>query len=227
MTNEINNTSVLSQYSLQETVEPTGQQELNQSDFLSLMTTQLKNQSPLDPMDNQAFVGQMAQFSTVGGIAEMVSSMDSLASSLQNNRALDASVLVGRDVLVPSDVGYLTEAGDTLHGSIDTTTDAYTALNIFIRDASGQLINTLSLEPNQGGETRFTWDGLDSSGNPAAAGLYNIFAEGKNTQGNGVGLGTHLYANVDSVSLSGTNNTMTLNLAGLGAAKLSDIKEVG
>lgn len=68
------------------------QKQLGQTDFLRLMTTQLKQQDPLDPVDNQAMVAQMAQFSSVAGISEMNVSLKSIADQISAQTALLADI---------------------------------------------------------------------------------------------------------------------------------------
>ncbi len=68
------------------------QKQLGQTDFLRLMTTQLKQQDPLDPVDNQAMVAQMAQFSSVAGISEMNVSLRSIAEQISAQTALLADI---------------------------------------------------------------------------------------------------------------------------------------
>ena len=74
--------------------------DLGQEDFLHLMLTQLKNQDPFKPMESGEFLGQIAQFGTVQGLAGLQTSFDSLSSSLVSNQALQASTVVGRSALV-------------------------------------------------------------------------------------------------------------------------------
>ncbi len=92
--------------------------ELGQAEFLELMTAQLRFQDPLEPMENGDFLGQIAQFGTVSGINELNTTFNSLNSSFQSNQALQASTLVGRKVLVPSEIGYLGATGG-LSGSVE------------------------------------------------------------------------------------------------------------
>ena len=70
--------------------------DLGQTDFLNLMMTELKNQDPTKPMDSSSFLGQLAQFGTVSGLANLQTSFDSLKTSLVSNQALQAASLVGR-----------------------------------------------------------------------------------------------------------------------------------
>ena len=79
--------------------------EMGQEDFLKLMTTQLQNQDPMKPMENGDFLAQIAQFSTVDGIGKLQESFEALSGSLHSNQALQASGLIGRNVMVPSNAG--------------------------------------------------------------------------------------------------------------------------
>ncbi|HET8691826.1 MAG TPA: flagellar hook capping FlgD N-terminal domain-containing protein, partial [Steroidobacteraceae bacterium] len=78
--------------------------ELGAEDFLKLMLTQFQNQDPLKPLDNGDFIGQLAQFGTVTGLTQLRQDFGSLADSLVSNQALQASSLLGRDVLVNQSV---------------------------------------------------------------------------------------------------------------------------
>ena len=91
--------------------------ELGQTDFLHLMLTQLKNQDPFKPLDSSEFLGQLAQFGTVSGLAQLQTSFDGLASSLTSDQALQASGLVGRSALVPGAEALL--ANGKLSGAVD------------------------------------------------------------------------------------------------------------
>src|SRR5688500_14063521 len=71
-------------------------------EFLTLMTTQLKNQDPMKPLEGTEFIAQLAQFGAVSGIQQMQTSMETLAASLRSTQALNGATLVGREVLAPS-----------------------------------------------------------------------------------------------------------------------------
>ncbi len=198
-------------------------QELGQSEFLSLMTTQLNNQSPVSPMDNQAFVAQMAQFSMVSGITEMQQSFNSLAQSLQSNRALEASVLVGRDVYVDGNTTALREGG-TAGGAVEVG-EPVDSVTVSIMSQSGSLVKTLNYGPNADGYQKFEWDGLDSSGKPMPPGNYTISATGRSGS-ESFALETTVRARVESVNLR-SGSEMSLNLAGVGERTMASIVEIG
>lgn len=197
--------------------------ELGQAQFLALMVAQLKNQDPMQPMQNGEFLSQMAQFGTVSGIQDLQKSFGSLATALQSNQALMASSLVGRTVLAPGNAGYLA-AGGAVGGAVDLPASTSDVV-VNITDGSGQLVQRLDLGAQSSGTVRFTWDGTTAAGTPAAPGVYQVSAQALD--------GTTPYApdtlveaRVDSVSLGGSNG-LTLNLAGLGAVNLSDVRQIG
>ncbi|HUO80429.1 MAG TPA: flagellar hook capping FlgD N-terminal domain-containing protein, partial [Steroidobacteraceae bacterium] len=96
---------------------------MNQLDFLNLMMQQLKNQDPTKPMDESAIMGQLAQFGTVSGIAQLNSSFQTLSSQLVSNQALQASSLLGRNVLVTGSAAPLASGG-SVHGAVSVPAGA-------------------------------------------------------------------------------------------------------
>lgn len=197
--------------------------KLGQSEFLDLMITQLKTQDPFKPMENGDFIAQMAQFSSVTGLAELQQSFDKLATSLQSNQALQASSLVGRSVIVPSAIGTLPQGGN-MAGAIDLpASSADVALNI--QDSSGQVIRRLELGSQSAGELYFNWDGITNSGEPAQPGRYYISAEGQ-IGGDNVALETLVSTSVESVTLGQGGNGLTLNLADGSVADFASVREI-
>src|SRR5262245_23594956 len=126
--------------------QPERKAELGQEEFLNLMITQLKNQDPFKPLESGEFLGQLAQFGTVSGLAGLQTSFDSLASSLVSNQALQAASLVGRSALVESDVAALAENG-SVEGAVDVPS-ATGGVGVEVRDATGQVVKHLPLGPH-------------------------------------------------------------------------------
>ena len=111
--------SALDQYQIDSDRFATGD-ELGKDQFLELLVAQMNNQDPLSPQENGEFIAQLAQFSTVEGIGNLNTSMESLLSGYQSSQALQASSLVGRTVIVPADQAVVdTEAG--LEGQLTAT----------------------------------------------------------------------------------------------------------
>lgn len=207
--------------------------ELGQSAFLELMITQLENQDPLSPQENSEFIAQLAQFSSVESLDKLNNNFDSFATNFVANQALQASTLVGRSVTVPSDRTELTADG-VVSASIDVPASSG-EVSVDIFNQSGSLVDRINLGVRPAGELVLRWDGIQAEVNGemldwqsqlpqgAPAGTYN-FEVTTRVDGDTTELGTALSANVNSVTV-GANGTLTLNLAGIGAVSLNDIKQ--
>lgn len=197
--------------------------ELGQNEFFELMVAQLKHQDPMKPMESNEFLGQMAQFTSVNGIQEMSKSFADLASSLQSSQALQASTLVGRDVMVPGTASALA-AGGALRGGVELP-ESTDALTVRITDPAGQVVRTLNLGPAPAGMTSFAWDGLTEAGDAAPPGAYALQAS-YDKDGQAMGAQTFVAAHVESVSLGRGGQAPVLNVAGLGPMPLADVREI-
>ncbi len=197
--------------------------QLGQAEFLNLMITQLKNQDPFAPMENGDFISQMAQFSSVTGLAELQQSFDKLATSLQSNQALQASSLVGRTVLVPSATGTLSSGG-SIRGALELSASSG-AVGVTITDSSGQVIRRLELGPQSAGGVYFNWDGLADNGQPAPEGRYFVSANAE-INGSTVALETLMSASVDSVTLGQGGQGLRLNLTDGNVVDFSSVREI-
>jgi flagellar basal-body rod modification protein FlgD len=198
------------------------EQTLGQEQFLELMITQLENQDPFKPLESGEFLGQLAQFGTVSGLAELKSSFADLASALVSNQALQAAQLVGRSVLVASSDAQLEEGAD-LEGAVELP-NASSSVRVQIRDASGQLVRELDLGASPGGVAKFQWDGTTDGGEPAEPGRYGVTAhyfDGGEIRS----AATLIHAAVESVRLG--QRGLAVQLRGLGEVPFSSVQEIG
>jgi flagellar basal-body rod modification protein FlgD len=196
---------------------------LLQEDFLKLMTTQLQNQDPFKPMESGEFLGQIAQFGTVSGINELKDSFNAFSGSITSNQALQASMMVGRNVSVSSDIVRL-EANSSVNGSVELpqSTDA---LTVEILDEAGQVIRRVDLGPTAAGSQKFSWDGTMDDGTIAPPAFYAVRASAR-IDGGQTALETLVDARVESVTLGKFGQGPTLNVAGVGSIGLDEIKEI-
>ena len=207
------------------------EKNMGQDEFLTLMVTQMKNQDPMKPMENGEFISQMAQFSAAKGMREIKESFTSLAEALQSSQALQASSMVGRDVLIPGNQAKLTEEG-VLKGSVELKTNS-PELEVSILDSAGQILKKIHLGRQQAGKVDFTWDGeidkgLNSPDAPrtqAAPGLYQIRAHSL-IDGKPDPVDTLVVDKIESVSLGKGLKSVTLNLGINGSSTLSKVKEI-
>ncbi len=195
--------------------------DLGQQDFLHLMLTQLKNQDPFKPLDSGEFLGQLAQFGTVSGLAGLQTSFDSLSTSLISNQALQAASLVGRSALVETSTMAIA-AGQPVAGAVDLPAST-SALTVTVRDSTGQVVRTIPLGANPEGQASFVWDGTTDSGGTAPAGRYTFGAEFRS--GSTIEAGTTLLAApIDSVKLDSTG--FSVELRGVGEIPFSSVREI-
>ncbi len=222
---EIDPKQIYSQLGLNKTqkTDQKAPDELGQDDFLALMTAQLKFQDPLKPMENGDFLAQMAQFSTVSGINDLNQAFNSMSSALQSNQALQASTMVGRDVLIPGDRSRLGES-DPLVAAVELDQPAKQVV-VNITDANGQLVQRLDYGLQPAGLLDIRWDGQMADGSRAAPGLYTVSAELH--QNDGINSGPIFsQARVESVTLGQAGQDLTLTVSDLGDIPMSQIRKI-
>ena len=198
-------------------------ENLGQSDFLTLMITQFQNQDPFEPMDNGEFLGQLAQFSTVNGIETLNDSFAGLSGSMQDNQALQAAGLVGHSVLAVTNIGHLGDSGP-LKGAIELESSA-SNVQIDITDENGALVQQLNLGQQPPGMVNFSWDGIDSTGNRAGTGHYQVSARvirGTNIES----AVTVIESQIESVTLGQFGGGMSLNLSGGQSMPLGQVYQI-
>lgn len=203
----------------------TGSQTLGKDAFLQLLVTQLKNQNPLDPQDNSAFVAQLAQFSSLEGITTLNDTVSSIAGNYNSSQALQASSLVGRSVIVQTNNIQIDDPTKPVNGSVNLTSSIASG-TVTIADKDGKTVRTIDLGSRAVGNSSFTWDGKDSSGTAVPVGAYTIKASTP-IDGKATDLAVYLPATVNSVTLSQTGGELMLNLAGLGPVALSKVQTIG
>ncbi len=203
--------------------------DLGQDDFLQLMTTQLMNQDPFAPMESGDFLAQMAQFSTVSGIQDLQNSVESLLSTLRSDRVLQASSIVGKQVLVDGDSAQLVASqgvdGKPGPGSLTGAVQVPAGvgnISLSILDAQGQVLHTQNLSASAEGLVDFNWDGQLADGSYAPSGSYRVVAQAL-VDGEPQALLVQTAARVDSVSLA--DEAIMLHTA-QGSIALDDVSRI-
>lgn len=158
-------------------------QELGRDAFLRLLTLQLQNQDPLDPVKNEDFVAQLAQFSSLEqltsinetlGADQSVAATDSVRIAIDSNTAVG---LMGREVQVSTNsIDYSGDGSKRIGYNLEGPADNVT---IRIFDGSGNLIQTLVDGDPQQGNASIVWDGKDAEGDEVGAGTYLLVPDAK------------------------------------------------
>lgn len=188
--------------------------------FLTLLTTQLKNQDPLSPMENAELTSQLAQISTVNGVEKLNATLQTLLSGMTETQAMQAASLVNRGVLVPGNAMVLGEQGGI--GGLELTTAA-DEVTVTIKDSNGLVMRTLNLGEQESGVHPFVWDGVTDSGEAAAVGNYTYSVSAK--RGTESSEATALaYGLVQAVTRNGS--TLSLDVGTLGAFTMTDVKQI-
>lgn len=201
------------------------EQSLKQADFFALLTEQLANQDPTKPVDNDQLVAQMTSFTMADGISQLNERFGNFASSMTSNQALQASSLIGQDVLVMGNIGHVAESGKGVTGVIVNEQTAQNA-KIAIQNSQGEVVRTMDIGTLAAGNIEFNWDGTDQNGNPLPPGDYAVQVQG-NVFGEATSLPTAINRHVDSVSLAGAGQGVVLNLDGDVSIKLDDVIQIG
>lgn len=197
--------------------------DMGMEQFLSIMVAQLRNQDPMNPSDSGEMFSQLTSFGTVKGITELSNTMETFAADMKSFQALQATTLVGRKVLVPSTMGYMTEQ-DNLKGSIAVEAPV-SNLVMRIKNEKGETVRTMNLGAHDVGLTDFEWDGLNDDGVKQENGVYSITAEAV-VGNNNTSFQTLVLGNVDSVTVGQGVEGLMLNLAGLGGVPASWALEI-
>lgn len=142
-----------------------------QNRFLKLLVTQLKNQDPLNPLDNAAVTSQISQISTVTGIEKLNTTLETLLNTFSEGQSMQAAGLLGKSVLVAGSQLALTagtaSGGVNLGGPADS-------VKLSILDAAGRVVQSQELGGHEAGNFSFVWDGKSDSGAAVPDGKYSF-----------------------------------------------------
>jgi len=197
---------------------------MDQTAFLTLFTTQLKNQDPTDPVKNEAFVAQLAQFSQLEATTAMKTSMDALVASMSNDRMLGAASLMGKQVAVP-DGPVVVNGSNISQASINLPVGA-DGIQLQVFDYNGSLVRSQILGPQPPGDVVLTWDGKTDTGSTVNDGIYTYVAN-VNSKGQMSKPTINTYATVNAVKSAGTSDgAMLLEVAGGKTVNISDVKRI-
>jgi flagellar basal-body rod modification protein FlgD len=191
-----------------------------QDRFLKLLTTQLKNQDPLNPMDNAQMTSQLAQISTVDGIEKLNATMQKMMANTVDAEAMQAAGMVGRNVMVAGSGLQLTESGAVSGVQLDGYADK---VSVTVKDSNGLVIRTLNLGDLDAGLHNFTWDGNTDAGARAANGGYSISVAATRA-GEKISATALQLTSVQSVTRGSSG--LTIDVGSLGQLTLADIKQI-
>ena len=189
--------------------------------FLKLLTAQMQNQDPLDPMDTAQYTQQLVQYSQVEQSIEQTATLKEMLAAFGTQNLMQASSLVGAQVETSSATSGLS-AATPAQWTWSATRDV-TSMTATIKDDKGKIIDTLPITAT-GAAGAFTWDGTTSAGKKVDPGLYTLELAGVDASGAKVAATAHAFGKVNDVEL--VNGTVKLTINGLTVAT-SDLLRIG
>ena len=199
-------------------------EEMGQQQFLQLFTAQLQNQNPLDPVKNEAFVAQLAQFSSLEANLAMKDSLNAMVTSQAADRVMASASLIGKSVAVPGGAVNVTDGvgGDGVvnlpYGSAGMKVD--------ILNSKGVAVREIIYGPQAAGDFALRWDGKDANGETVPNGDYRFVAQAV-VQGENATVDVNALAKVTAVSTSSVDKSLILEFVGGKTLPLADVTRIG
>ena len=201
-----------------------GSVEADTNKFMTLLVTQLKNQDPMNPLDNAQLTSQLAQLSTVTGVNKLNTTLESLKSSYQSSEAMQASAMIGHSVLVAGNYVDLSKSQGVMGVDVGTAADS---VKLIVTDTTtGKDIDTIDMGAKEAGTYPLLWDGIPSGESAAVKdGRYLIRVE---ATAKGEALKDAKALSLDTVASISSNATtgVKLNLPTKGIVTMADIKQI-
>jgi len=189
--------------------------------FLLLLTTQLKNQNPLDPLDTNQFTSQLVQFTSVEQQLKTNDFLEALLLSNGNAASSQAVGYIGKEVTAVGNKSELIEGEASWNFYLE---DAASKVTVNVRDTAGKVVHTYtgSLEAGWG---KFTWDGVGDDGKTYPDGSYVLSIDARDADGGYIPARTELGGIVHGVDLSGTEPVLLVGDARINLSMVTSVKE--
>lgn len=219
-TQSVNSSSTHPLYKESTTTTTTSAADDMQSRFLTLLTTQLKNQDPLNPTDANQMTAQLSQISTVSGIEKLNTTMEKLLGSYSAAQNMQAAAMIGKTVFIAGNEMELGSKGAIAGFNLESAAENVT---VKIRDSDGKLVTTQDIGAMPAGIGSFFWDGTQADGTAAEEGNYTFTFEA--TQGADKVKGESLQAGtINAVTMLSSGAALVLN--GNKSVSYADIRQI-
>ena len=196
---------------------------MGQKDFLTLFTTQLKCQDPLDPVKNEAFVAQLAQFSQLEATTGMSETLKTYVDSMAGERMMSSTNMIGKTVAVP-DAPAIIQGNKPAQGFVSLPNGA-DGVKLEVYNEKGQLMATQVMGTQKMGDMPWIWDGSNDAGNKVPDGNYffkaTVVSQGKTTTPS-----VNVLSTVTGVNQA-IDKSILLEVVGGKNVKLTDVQRIG
>jgi len=187
--------------------------------FLTLLTTQLKNQNPLDPLDTNQFTSQLVQFTSVEQQLKTNEFLEAMMLGAMASANAQAASYLGKTVTASGVRSELTDAG----ASWSFFTEKPADITVTVRSADGNVVFTKQGSVGAG-ENLFTWDGLGSDGQAKPDGTYSIGIDARDTSGRLVSVSTTMQGTVTGVDFTGSEPVLLVGAARINLSSVMSVK---
>jgi flagellar basal-body rod modification protein FlgD len=191
--------------------------------FLKMLTTQMQNQDPLNPMDTAQYTQQLVQYSQVEQSIQQTGTLKDILGRLTTQDMAQSSSFIGREAQFDSDVSGLSAAAPAQWAF--TTDRAVGSLLATVTDSAGKVVDTRPVDPATSG--RFSWDGKLSNGERAPAGSYSLSIQGADLSGTVVPVSVQSVGTVKQVTSANGVVQLGVNGADMPASKLIRVSSAG
>lgn len=190
--------------------------------FLTLLTSQLQNQDPLEPLDSNEFVNQLVQFSSVEQLIASNQSMEALLDLQTSNTQLSAVDFIGKQATVASQEARLKDGEASWTYTLPQNADRS---DLIVRDANGQAVFTAKGETGEGAHD-FVWNGEDDAGNALPGGEYTLNVVAKDAEGEDISAQVRTTGRVTGVDLSGEEAVIEMGGLTVPASSIISVREL-
>ena len=198
--------------------------QMGQQQFLQLFTAQLQNQNPLEPVKNEAFVAQLAQFSSLEANLSMKDSLDTMVTSQAADRVMSSAALIGKSVAVPGGAVNLTN-GTGGEGVVNLPYGS-AGMKVTVLNDKGVAVRELVYGAQSAGDFAINWNGQDQNGEVVPDGAYTFSAQAV-VQGETTPVNVNALAKVTAVSSSSADGSLILEFVGGKTLPLADVRRIG
>ena len=188
--------------------------------FLQLLTTQLRNQNPLDPLDTNQFTQQLVQFTGVEQQLKTNDFLEAMMTSAQTANNSQAVSYVGKIVTASGTKTELVDGEAKWHFAVDSKAD----ITATVRDANGNIVYTKAGTVNKG-ESVFTWDGIGSDGKTKPEGSYTVTIEARDSAtGKLISVATEMTGEVTGVDFTGSEPVLIVGGARVNMSAILSVR---
>jgi flagellar basal-body rod modification protein FlgD len=206
------------------TAAPQQNEAMGQQQFLQLFTAQLQNQNPLDPVKNEAFVAQLAQFSQLEALTNMQSSLENFVNSMSSERLLGSAGLIGKTVAVEN--APIAYQGQTDVAGVISLPVGASGVAVQVTNSTGQVVRNMIFGPQTPGDFSMAWDGFEDSGALAPNGTYRLSAKAVSNETT-VDVPVSTVTPITAVLTDPADGSIRVEVQGGTTIALTDIKRVG